>query len=103
MAKAPKKERSIPSIVFADNDLLLLEAVGDFLRENGFRASWRETGSKRSSCVAGRNRIVSFSTSSCRNWMGRGCVGSSGRTRPSEYGGYRLLRDKPRDYSSFPR
>jgi DNA-binding response OmpR family regulator len=44
MAKASKKDRSIESVVFADNDVLLLEAVGDFLRESGFRVHLAHDG-----------------------------------------------------------
>lgn len=36
MTKGSRKGKTITSIVLADNDALLLEAVGDFLRESGF-------------------------------------------------------------------
>ena len=36
MAKGSRKGKAIASIVLADNDVLLLEAVGDFLRESGY-------------------------------------------------------------------
>ena len=36
MTKGLSKGKTIKSIVLADNDVLLLEAVGDFLRESGF-------------------------------------------------------------------
>jgi PAS domain S-box-containing protein len=36
MTKGSRKGKTITSIVLADNDVLLLEAVGDFLRESGF-------------------------------------------------------------------
>jgi len=36
MAKGSRKGKAITSIVLADNDVLLLEAVGDFLRESGY-------------------------------------------------------------------
>ena len=44
MKTPPRSTPPAKSVLFADNDLLLLEAVGDFLRASGFEVHLAQDG-----------------------------------------------------------